>query len=53
MDTERDTLIKFLKDHHEFCIECDGTGKIYKHGDPTTFQWAPCPYKELLDEIGG
>lgn len=41
-------LMDFAKKHHEVCEDCEGTGKIYKHADPTTGQWIPCPVAELL-----
>lgn len=41
-------LVEFAVKHHEVCEDCEGTGKIYKHHDPTTGQWMPCPIAELL-----
>jgi hypothetical protein len=48
-----DALLKFAKEHHEVCSECEGTGKIYKHNDPTTMQWVPCPYAEAIAQVEG
>lgn len=25
------------------CVDCEGCGKIYKHNDPRSGQWVPCP----------
>ena len=45
-------LLDFAKRHHKTCEDCEGTGKIYKHADPTTGQWVPCPIAEILGEDG-
>jgi len=42
-------LFQFAKKHHEVCEDCEGTGKIYKHADPTSGQWVPCPVQEILE----
>lgn len=41
-------LLEFAKKHHEVCEDCEGTGKIYKHADPTSGQWVPCPVSEVI-----
>lgn len=43
-----EALLGFAKKHHEVCEDCEGTGKIYKHADPTTMQWVPCSVAEIL-----
>ncbi len=44
-------LFEFAKRHHEFCEDCEGTGKVYKHHDPTTMQWISCPIDNILKGI--
>lgn len=39
-----ETLLEFANKQHEVCEDCSGTGRIYKHADPTTNQWVECPY---------
>ena len=43
-----EVLLEFAEKHHEVCEDCEGTGKIYKHADPTSGQWVPCPISEAI-----
>lgn len=43
-------LLEFAKKNHESCEDCLGDGKIYKHADPTSGQWMPCPYLEAIEQ---
>ena len=43
-------LLEFAKKHHEVCEDCEGTGKIYKHADPTSGQWVYCPYADAIEK---
>lgn len=43
-----EVLLEFAEKHHEVCEDCEGTGKIYKHADPTSGQWIPCPVSEAI-----
>jgi hypothetical protein len=44
------TLLEFAKRHHEVCEDCEGTGRLYKHADPTSMQWIECPYAKAIEE---
>ena len=44
-------LMKFLKENHDQCSECEGTGKVYNNADPTSGQWVECEYAALLAEL--
>lgn len=46
-------LLAFAKEHHEFCGDCEGTGKIYNNADPTSGQWVQCPYAKAIAQTEG
>lgn len=48
-----EALLEFAKNNHETCADCEGTGKIYKHADPTSGQWVSCPIAEMIREAEG
>lgn len=50
---QRDELLKFAKQHHQYCEECEGTGKIFNNADPTSGQWVYCPYSEAIRKAEG